>query len=42
MIVYLKEQGLKYTEIAKLLDRDQRNIWTIYSKAIKKIKKDKK
>ena len=36
MIVYLKEQGLRYTEIAKLLDRDQRNIWTIYSKAVKK------
>jgi len=36
MIIYLKEQGLRYTEIAKLLDRDQRNIWTIYSKAVKK------
>jgi hypothetical protein len=36
MIVYLKQQGLKYTDIAKLLNREQRNIWTIYSKAIKK------
>ena len=36
IVVYLKEQGLKYSEIAKLLDRDQRNIWTVYSRARKK------
>ncbi len=36
IIIYLKREGLKYSEIAKLLNRDQRNIWTIYSKAIKK------
>ena len=36
IITYLKEQGLKYSEIARLLNRDQRNIWTIYSRAIKK------
>jgi len=40
-IVYLKENGMKYSEIAELLDRDQRNIWTIYSRAIKKLKKIK-
>lgn len=39
MIVYLKEQGMRYSEIAGLLDRDQRNIWAIYSKAVKKIKR---
>ena len=33
IIIYLKKQGLKYSEIAALLDRDQRNIWTIYSRA---------
>ena len=33
---YLKEQGLKFSEIAKLLNRDQRNIWTIYSRAVRK------
>ena len=36
IIVYLKEKEMKYSEIAKLLDRDQKNIWTIYSKANKK------
>ena len=33
IISSLKEQGMKFSEIAKLLDRDQRNIWTIYSNA---------
>ncbi|MDO8563593.1 MAG: LamG-like jellyroll fold domain-containing protein [Nanoarchaeota archaeon] len=33
-IIYLKEKGFKYVEIAKLLNRDQRNIWTTYKKAI--------
>ncbi len=36
IIIYLKEKGKKYSEIGKLLNRDQRNIWTIYSKAINK------
>jgi hypothetical protein len=36
VIVYLKDKGMKYIEIAELLNRDQRNIWTIYSRAIKK------
>jgi len=38
IIVYLKEKGMKYSEIAELLDRDQRNIWTVYSRAKKKLK----
>jgi len=38
-IVYLREKGIKYAEIAKLLNRDQRNIWTIYSRAVRKIKR---
>ena len=33
IILYLKQSGLKYVEIAKLLKRDQRNIWRIYSRA---------
>ncbi len=37
IILYLKEKRLKFSEIAKLLERDQRNIWTIYSRAIKKL-----
>jgi hypothetical protein len=36
IIIYLKKQNLRYVEIAELLNRDQRNIWTIYSRAIKK------
>jgi len=36
MIVYLKDKGMKYVEIAELLGRDQRNIWTIYNRSIKK------
>ncbi|MCK4552814.1 hypothetical protein KAT80_01275 [Candidatus Pacearchaeota archaeon] len=36
IITYLKEKEMKYSEIAKLLKRDQRNIWTIYSRAITK------
>ena len=36
VIVYLKQEGLKYSEIAELLDRDQRNIRTIYLKAVSK------
>ena len=39
IIVHLKLRGIKYNEIAKLLDRDQRNIQTIYSRAMKKLKK---
>jgi len=42
IIVYLKEKGIKYSEIAELLDRDQRNIWTIYSRTVKKKKEQRK
>lgn len=38
VVKYLKENGLTYAEIAKVLNRDQRTIWTTYSKAIKKQK----
>jgi hypothetical protein len=27
---------MKYSEIGELLDRNQRNVWTIYSNAAKK------
>ena len=40
-VVYLKNKGLKYVEIAKLLNRDQRNIWTAYSRAFKKVERTK-
>jgi len=35
--VHLKEQrGLRYSEIAKLLQRNDRTIWTVYNRACKK------
>jgi len=38
---YLKENiGLKFSEIAKLLNRDQRTVWINYRNAIKKKKKE--
>ena len=37
---YLKEKkGMRYSEIAKLLNRDDRTIWTAYKRA--KIKREK-
>ena len=34
IVEYLKEaKGLRYREIAKLLNRDERNIWTVYKRA---------
>ena len=41
IIIYLKQKGFKFSEIEKLLERDQRNIGTIYSRAMKKIKTKK-
>ena len=37
LIVFLKEVSkLRYNEIAKLLKKDQRNVWTVYNRAVKK------
>ncbi|MFA5173930.1 MAG: LamG-like jellyroll fold domain-containing protein [Candidatus Pacearchaeota archaeon] len=38
IINYLKEKDLKNSEIAEILNKDQRNIWTLYSRVKKKIK----
>ena len=39
-VVYLKDQyNLSYRYIAQLLQRDERTIWTVYNRAMKKIKK---
>ncbi|MBI2452076.1 hypothetical protein HYV50_03280 [Candidatus Pacearchaeota archaeon] len=38
LVYYWKEKGLRNIEIAKILDRDPRNIWTLHSRAIKKLK----
>lgn len=40
VVVYLKDsQGLTYSQIARLLNRDDRTIWTTYQRAKKKIDK---
>ena len=40
MVKYLKdEKGFTYKEIALMLNRDQRTIWTVYSRAEKKQKR---
>jgi hypothetical protein len=39
IVMYLKEkQGLNYHEIGTLLNRDERNIWTVYNRAARKQK----
>ncbi|MBU0467175.1 MAG: hypothetical protein KKF39_05915, partial [Nanoarchaeota archaeon] len=36
---YLREKGLKNAEVAELLNKDPRNIWTLYSRAVRKLGK---
>jgi DNA-binding CsgD family transcriptional regulator len=36
VVSFLKKQGMKYVEIAQLLHRNQRTIWTVYRRAQKK------
>jgi len=36
IVIYLKEKEMKYIEIADMLNKDQRNIWTVYNRAINK------
>src|SRR3989344_5011110 len=37
VIIYLREMNLKYSEIARLLERDQRNVRTIHARAVRKM-----
>ncbi|MCD4699294.1 MAG: hypothetical protein K8R91_01820 [Phycisphaerae bacterium] len=39
IVHYLKNKKLTYHKIAQLLDRDDRTIWTVYQKSIKKLNK---
>lgn len=39
IVLHLNEMGHKHHEIALILNRDQRNIWTICDRAKKKVKK---
>ena len=41
VVLFLKKQDLTYREISYLINRDERNIWSIYNKAVKKLKKEK-
>ena len=42
IVVYLKdERNLTYHEIGVLLDRDERNVWTVYKRARKKLDEKK-
>jgi len=36
IVSFLKNLGMNYAEIARLLKKDQRTIWTLYSRALKK------
>ena len=36
IVVYLRDSGMKFSEIAVVLHRDQRTVWTAYSRAGKK------
>lgn len=38
LVKYLKEKGLRNTEIAKMLNKDPRNVHTLHSRAMKKTK----
>ncbi|MBI2109821.1 sigma-70 region 4 domain-containing protein [Candidatus Woesearchaeota archaeon] len=41
LVEYMKENlNLSYKEIAVLLNRNERTIWTVYNRAKKKLKKD--
>ncbi len=43
IVVYFKdERNLRFHQIAVLLDRDERNIWTVYKRAKHKINEEKK
>ncbi|MBT4823626.1 hypothetical protein HN695_04510 [Candidatus Woesearchaeota archaeon] len=43
LVKFLKDdKELKYNEIGKLLGRNQRTIWTVYNRAIKKLNSERK
>jgi DNA-directed RNA polymerase specialized sigma24 family protein len=40
LVLYLKQHGLNFSEISRLLGRDPRTIWTVHSRILKKMKKE--
>ena len=42
IVEFLKEKkGLTYHQIGELINRDERNVWTVYNRAKKKRKKNR-
>ena len=37
VVVYLKEKGMKNSQISKVLGKNQNNIWTIYHRSKNKL-----
>jgi len=37
LVTFLKNQDMNYAEIARLLNRDQRTVWTVYSRSKNKL-----
>ena len=38
LVYYLRNKKISNAEIAKMLDKDPRNVWTLHSRAVKKLK----
>jgi len=36
LVTHLKNKGLKYSQISRLIGRDQRTVWTVYRRALSK------
>jgi len=36
IVFYLKEKSMKFSDIARVLKRDPRTVWTVYNRAKKK------
>lgn len=36
IVFYLKNKGMRYSEIARVLERDPRTVWTVYQRAKKR------
>ena len=39
LVYYLRSRGMKNAEVARMLGKDPRNVWTLYSRAVRKLGK---
>ncbi len=39
LVHYLRTKGMKNAEVARMLGKDPRNVWTLYSRAVRKLRK---